>query len=56
MPLYDNLFTSNIYDVCYLLGDIIKPTNCKKIEDSNGYVNIVKRNVSYYTGNRCSIL
>jgi small GTP-binding protein len=49
-------FTSNIYDVCYLLGDIIKPTNCKKIPDSNGYVDIVKRNVSYYTGNRCSIL
>jgi Ras-related protein Rab-6A len=49
-------FSSNIYDVCYLLGDIIKPANCKKIEDSNGYVDIVKRNVSYFTGNRCSIL
>ena len=48
--------TTYIYDVCYLLGDIIKPSNCKKIEDSNRYVDIVKRNVSYYTGNKCSIL
>jgi small GTP-binding protein len=49
-------FTSNIYDVCYLLGDIINPSNRKKIEETTGYVDIVKRNVSYYTGNRCSIL
>lgn len=49
-------FTSNIYDVCYLLGDIINPTNSKKIEEPDKYLDIVKRNVSYYTGNRCSIL
>lgn len=49
-------FTSNIYDVCYLLGDIINPTNCKKLEEPDKYLDIVKRNVSYYTGNRCSIL
>jgi len=49
-------FSSSIYDVCYLLGDIINPTNCKRVDEPPGYVDIVKRNVSYYTGNRCSIL
>lgn len=49
-------FTSNICDVCYLLGDIINPTNSKKIEEPDKYLDIVKRNVSYYTGSRCSIL
>ena len=49
-------FSSDIYDVCYLLGDIINPTNCKRVDEPPRYVDIVKRNVSYYTGNRCSIL
>jgi small GTP-binding protein len=49
-------FNSSIYDVCYILGDIINPTNCKKIQETPTYVDIVKKNVSYYTGNKCSIL
>ena len=49
-------FSSSIYDVCYLLGDMLNPTNFKKVDEPPRYVDIVKRNVSYYTGNRCSIL
>jgi len=49
-------FGNCIYEACYLIGDIINPYNSKKLQNSNGYVDIVKRNVSYYTGNRCSIL